>query len=104
MLAMPRMRTAKVRPDPSSSGLQNIVTYEGAPSPRELLENIVIQAQAALRGLSAGEKPKSENGEDGVEPNQSEDKDDKKDNVDTAQKGAAAELRSFWYVQPWNCV
>jgi len=32
---------------------QKLVTYEGAPSPRELLESCVIQAQAALKGLKA---------------------------------------------------
>ncbi|TYJ53196.1 hypothetical protein B9479_006174 [Cryptococcus floricola] len=50
MLGMPSMRPARsvqTPNDPTSS----TITYEGAPSPRELLENVVIQAQAALRGL-----------------------------------------------------
>ncbi|OXC68093.1 hypothetical protein AYX13_03304 [Cryptococcus neoformans] len=50
MLGMPQMRPAKSVPSPTISN-SLIVTYEGAPSPRELLENIVLQAKAALKGL-----------------------------------------------------
>ena len=53
MLAMPQMRPAKTVPVADSPDLVE-VTYEGSPSPRELLENIVIQAQAALKGLQQG--------------------------------------------------
>ncbi len=56
MLAMPQMRPAKTEPAPNTSGQgpkQILVTYEGASSPRELLENCIIQAQAALKGLQA---------------------------------------------------
>ncbi|WWC95452.1 hypothetical protein V866_002316 [Kwoniella sp. B9012] len=52
MLAMPQMRPISSEPlprDPRSV----TVTYEGASSPRELLENCVIQAQAALKGLKS---------------------------------------------------
>nr|XP_018260191.1 uncharacterized protein I303_07108 [Kwoniella dejecticola CBS 10117]OBR82349.1 hypothetical protein I303_07108 [Kwoniella dejecticola CBS 10117] len=52
MLAMPQMRPVSVSPCPDD--LQShIVTYEGTSSPRELLENCVIQAQAALKGLQS---------------------------------------------------
>jgi hypothetical protein len=51
MLAMPQMRPAKTVPQ--GDNLIE-VTYEGNPSPRELLENIVIQAQAAIKGLQTG--------------------------------------------------
>jgi hypothetical protein len=37
-----------------------MITYEGASSPRELLENIVIQAQAALKGLETQQPPEEE--------------------------------------------
>lgn len=50
MLGMPQMRPVKSVPSPTISN-SLIVTYEGAPSPRELLENIVLQAKAALKGL-----------------------------------------------------
>ncbi|WVO14986.1 hypothetical protein L204_102629 [Cryptococcus depauperatus] len=50
MLGMPQMRPVRTRPlEGSEDSL--VVTYEGAPSPRELLEFVAIQAQAALRGL-----------------------------------------------------
>lgn len=52
MLAMPQMRVASITTncdDPS----QRKIVYEGSSSPRELLESCVIQARAALRGLSA---------------------------------------------------
>ncbi|KIY34108.1 ubiquitin-conjugating enzyme family protein [Cryptococcus gattii E566] len=50
MLGMPQMRQAKSVLSPTvPSSL--IITYEGAPSPRELLENVVLQAKAALKGL-----------------------------------------------------
>ena len=56
MLAMPQMRPASEKPDPKFPVQQKIVTYEGAPSPRELLESCVIQAQAALKGLTKSVK------------------------------------------------
>lgn len=49
------MRAAKRNPLPSG---QIEVTYEGAPSPRELLENVVIQAKAALKGLQTQQEIK----------------------------------------------
>jgi hypothetical protein len=67
-MAMPQMRPTKVEPfltttkveaDVTEGYQQVLVTYEGSPSPRELLENCVIQAQAALKGLkSTAVKPK----------------------------------------------
>lgn len=56
MLAMPSMRPTKVGPGPDPQSVS--VLYEGSPSPRELLENVVIQATAALKSLSGNtEKP-----------------------------------------------
>lgn len=54
---MPQMRPVQRVPVLGEPGHVE-VTYEGAPSPRELLENIVIQAHAALKGLKAGEPVK----------------------------------------------
>jgi DNA-binding NarL/FixJ family response regulator len=56
MLAMPSMRAVKAEVDEKNPTCK-IVTYEGASSPRELLENCVIQATAALKSLQ--EPPKS---------------------------------------------
>lgn len=54
MLAMPQMR--QIRSEPVQREKDQLqVTYEGGPSPRELLESCVIQAQAALKGLNATE-------------------------------------------------
>jgi hydrogenase maturation factor len=55
MLAMPQMRSTSIKPSPNDP-YSRIVTYEGSASPRELLENCVIQAGAALIGLNAVEK------------------------------------------------
>ncbi|WWC92891.1 uncharacterized protein L201_007853 [Kwoniella dendrophila CBS 6074] len=50
MLAMPQMRPISMVPCPDDK--QSVtVTYEGSSSPRELLENCVIQASAALKSL-----------------------------------------------------
>lgn len=57
MLAMPQMRPARTEPGPTSDTVT--VTYEGSPSPRELLENIVVQATVALKGLSATAAPET---------------------------------------------
>lgn len=51
MLAMPQMRPTKVEAGPDNDTLY--VTYDGSPSPREMFETIVIQATAALKGLSS---------------------------------------------------
>jgi Mg/Co/Ni transporter MgtE len=51
MLAMPQMRPVKSEVDPKDPSCR-IVTYEGASSPRELLEVCVIQAKAALKSLN----------------------------------------------------
>lgn len=76
MMAMPQMRPAASRPLEDEPG-QVEVTYEGAPSPRELLENIVIQAHAALKGL----KPKKRSPEDA--------KDYGADSIDSLREEAA---------------
>jgi hypothetical protein len=62
MLAMPQMRPAKHEPLPDQPGSM-LVTYEGSPSPRELLESVVIQARAALKGLE-GTATKDEQAKD----------------------------------------
>jgi hypothetical protein len=72
MLAMPQMRISggplsRLEPIPASAEskfdpVSITVTYEGAPSPRELLENIVIQAHAAIKGLAQTKIPLAESG------------------------------------------
>ncbi|KAF8655221.1 hypothetical protein AX16_003128 [Volvariella volvacea WC 439] len=57
MMAMPIMvaSTKSVTPRRSSRATrERTVIYEGSASPRELLENIAIQAQAAMKGLERG--------------------------------------------------
>ncbi|TFK75935.1 hypothetical protein BDN72DRAFT_786105 [Pluteus cervinus] len=58
MMAMPIMTVASVKSviskKPQKGGTthrERTIVYEGSPSPRELLEGIAIQAQAALKGL-----------------------------------------------------
>ena len=48
---MPQMRPVKSEVDPKDPYCR-VVTYEGAPSPRELLELCVIQAKAALKSFN----------------------------------------------------
>jgi hypothetical protein len=65
MMAMPLMIPVSSKPSPtnksSSKGAsrirERVIVYEGSSSPRELLEAICIQANAALKGL---EGPKIE--------------------------------------------
>ncbi|GJE87521.1 ubiquitin conjugating enzyme family protein [Phanerochaete sordida] len=63
MMAMPIMVPSSVKSvttrKSSKSGPQireRTIVYEGSSGPRELLEAIVIQAQAAMKGLEAGAK------------------------------------------------
>ncbi|EIW71417.1 hypothetical protein TREMEDRAFT_27247 [Tremella mesenterica DSM 1558] len=55
MLAMPCMVPVRSQPVATGPGeeQQIEVVYEGSPSPRELLENCVIQAQSALKGIDS---------------------------------------------------
>ena len=48
---MPQMRPVKSEVDPTDPN-RRVVIYEGASSPRELLEVCVIQAKAALKNFS----------------------------------------------------
>ncbi|CAE6535399.1 unnamed protein product [Rhizoctonia solani] len=63
MMAMPIMVVASIKPKAPIVGSgsrpaqrERIIMYEGSSGPRELLESIVIQAQAAIKGLE-GMKP-----------------------------------------------
>lgn len=56
MLAMPSMRPTTSTPLPNHPN-DFAVVYEGGASPRELLEYIVIQAKAAVKGLQATGTP-----------------------------------------------
>ncbi|KAJ7591087.1 hypothetical protein C8J56DRAFT_934652 [Mycena floridula] len=59
MMAMPIMTVVSVKAVVSKKTKSNsyvrerTIVYEGSPSPRELLEGIAIQAQAALKGLES---------------------------------------------------
>ena len=61
-MAMPCMVVSSVKPvkktaKGKTSVRERIVTYEGSSGPRELLEAIVIQAQAAIKGLEGFKEP-----------------------------------------------
>jgi hypothetical protein len=52
MMGMPIMVVhTRVLRKTSSKSKEYLVTYEGSAGPREILESIVIQAQAAMKGL-----------------------------------------------------
>ncbi|EKM80308.1 hypothetical protein AGABI1DRAFT_57960 [Agaricus bisporus var. burnettii JB137-S8] len=65
MMAMPIMMMASVvsvsgKKSTTAGGFgrrERTIIYEGSPSPRELLEAIAIQAQAALKGLESVKQP-----------------------------------------------
>lgn len=64
MMAMPIMSVASIKavvskkPTKGNNGIrERTIVYEGSPSPRELLEAIAIQAQAALKGLEGIKVP-----------------------------------------------
>lgn len=64
MMAMPIMVVSSTRtntPKRSTSGSpplrERTIIYEGSAGPRELLESIVIQANAAIKGLEGAAKP-----------------------------------------------
>lgn len=57
-MAMPTMVRTSSSPRPSTStssskSLERTVTYEGSAGPRELMENLVIQASAAKKGFDS---------------------------------------------------
>ncbi|KAG9096428.1 hypothetical protein FS749_008504 [Ceratobasidium sp. UAMH 11750] len=96
MMAMPIMVVASIKPKAPIAGSgsrpaqrERVIMYEGSSGPRELLESIVIQAQAAIKGLE-GMKPLELEGQGG-EMTESEkrmtasDKGKQKELVDTAQ-------------------
>ncbi|KAG8745706.1 hypothetical protein FRC10_007186 [Ceratobasidium sp. 414] len=71
MMAMPIMVVASIKPKAPIAGSgsrpaqrERIILYEGSSGPRELLESIVIQAQAAIKGLE-GMKPIEVEGQGG---------------------------------------
>ncbi|KAH9899465.1 ubiquitin conjugating enzyme family protein [Cubamyces lactineus] len=71
MMAMPIMVVTSVKavtgkkPSPKGSSRirERTIIYEGSSGPRELLEAIVIQAQAALKGLEGMKPPETEDTE-----------------------------------------
>lgn len=102
MLAMPQMRPAKSELSKNSPGSLDI-TYEGAPSPRELLENCVIQATAALKGLEA---TKHRSDDDAIGADEEEEMLLSKEEVERREKDRLAMLKldenhllaEFWHV------
>ena len=70
MMAMPIMVATSVKSVAAKRGdskgahiRERTIIYEGSSGPRELLEAIVIQAQAALKGLEAAKPLNLEDGE-----------------------------------------
>ncbi|KAG8928570.1 hypothetical protein FRC02_006721 [Tulasnella sp. 418] len=70
MVAMPIMIASSSKAVPPRSGSSNsrerIIIYEGSSGPRELMESLVIQATAAIKGLE-GSRPPPENEEEMTE-------------------------------------
>jgi ubiquitin-protein ligase len=63
MMAMPIMvphTTTDLKGSRRTGTIERKIIYEGSSGPRELLEAIVIQAQAAVKGLKSSEQPESD--------------------------------------------
>lgn len=62
-MAMPIMAVASVKSvvARNNQARERTIIYEGSSSPRELLEGIAIQAQAALKGLEGNKLPEQPN-------------------------------------------
>lgn len=105
MLAMPQMRPAKSVPQ--GDDLVE-VTYEGSASPRELLENIVIQAQAALKGLQTGALDAGVLeglSEEGMNMMTKAEVDKIKKDTEDRQRGEAWNaMQAFWYVLAYDAL
>ncbi|KAL4245719.1 hypothetical protein ABKN59_001670 [Abortiporus biennis] len=93
MMAMPIMVVTSVKTITSKKSSNNksairerTIIYEGSSGPRELLEAIVIQAQAALKGLEATAKKEDNMSEDNMTEEQ------KRMTVDSNGKGKAKDL------------
>lgn len=102
MMAMPCMVVSSVKPvkKPArgkTSIRERVVTYEGSSGPRELLEAIVIQAQAAIKGLEGFKEPEK-NPEDMTEEEKrmtAEDRKGKAKEIDTHAE-ENTKLLKFW--------
>lgn len=107
MLAMPQMRPTKFEVDEKDPNFWT-VTYEGASSPRELLENCAIQAKAALKSLSEIHKSiEGECSDEQKEARRLEAAYRTKEEQEAAMKAEAEwqetsveddKLKAFWYV------
>lgn len=95
---MPQMRPGASEPIPTEPG-QKLVTYEGAQSPRELLENVVIQSQAALKGLGAtAYKAPIRDEEEEMRMSMEEMKRKKAESDQEAMEREPSQLKAFWCV------
>ena len=100
MLAMPQMRPVS-SVQSSADPKQLVVTYEGASSPRELLESCVIQAQAALKGLEATAfKEHFGQGETEEELQMSTERilEQQREQVEARRTDENTQLKEFWFV------
>lgn len=103
MMAMPCMVVSSVKPVKKpvrgkTSIRERVVTYEGSSGPRELLEAIVIQAQAAIKGLEGFKEPEK-SAEDMTEEEKRMTADDRKGKAKEVDTHAEenAKLLKFWY-------
>lgn len=105
---MPQMRPTNSEIDANDPNCR-IVTYEGASSPSELLENCVIQAKAALKSLAEVAKTGvDQNCEEETERRRMEALGRTREEQEAAMKAEAEwnetnpedeQLRAFWYAR-----
>lgn len=111
-MAMPIMVPVSVKSVPSKKhagssrgasargSRERIVIYEGSSGPRELLEAIVIQSQAALKGLEGAKSATEEHEEEMTEEQKRMTRDDKGKGkeAEPIQSPENLKLLQFWYV------
>lgn len=79
---------------------ERVVIYEGSSGPRELLEAIVIQSQAALKGLEGVKSATDQAEEEMTEEQKRMTRDDKgkRKEAEPIQSPENLKLFHFWYV------
>lgn len=103
MMAMPQMRPVSSSPIPNQPK-DFAVIYEGGPSPRELLEYIVIQATAAVKGLQATGTAGADDGkkkdmtEEEMRVTMEQYKKEEEEKKKARGEGENEVLMDFWYV------
>lgn len=106
MMAMPIMVPSSAAPQSSTiprraGPVERTVVYEGSSGPRELMEAIVIQATAAVKGLKSTEPAASEQMTEAEKRTLAGDGKGKGRESVAIMSEENSKLLEFWYVCRW---